>query len=75
MSNRTQQLVWAVLAVLGSAGTLVMVLFPDLVTGEEAATLGANVPTLVMSAIAVFGAFKAIVTRLRNKESDKDEQT
>lgn len=66
MSNKSQQIMWAGFAVAGTVGSLVMVIWPGLVTQEEAATLGTQVPLLATSGIAVVSAIRAIVLRLRN---------
>jgi len=74
MTDKTRQLVWALLAVLGTVGSLVMVLFPDLATKEEATTLGTHVPTMVLSTITVFITAKAIVVRWRSKRSQQNKE-
>lgn len=73
MSNKSQQIMWAGFAVAGTVGSLVMVIWPGLVTQEEAATLGTQVPLLVTSGIAVVSAIRAIVLRLRNGNKEQGQ--
>lgn len=57
-----------VLGAAGALGTFIMLIFPDLVTQDEAATLGTNVPIMVTSTIAVISTIVGIVRRATSKK-------
>lgn len=67
MTETLKKQVWAVLAVLGALGSLLMGLYPDLATPEEATTLVTYVPTMVLSTITVGITIKAILVRRRER--------
>jgi len=62
--------VWGGLgAMLTSVLGVVVSMWPDIVTAEDAANLAANVPAAVMAMASVIGSVVAIVGRIRAKKA------